>query len=312
MASASHGQGAQEAKSPSGVGQFLHSMVDEPRQQSSHMQAQAHSVALTQAAAVMSHTSPVAAAQSHSQSQARAAPQQEPDGSFTTQATSAFEPTGPNMVLCHVGDTIQVLERHASGWTYCKNLSLNSGNNVGWAPSWIVQPVPADEANGVAQRAKAQEAAAHQQAATVQPANSGYAGGLGHQQPATAHASGLQKMEQLHRSSQHAVATAPTPQHSMQAQTQQLRSSPVQQAAVVEVAPLAPKAPSTVVRVATTGFAASSTSQLTVTAGDLVEIVEAHASGWTYGRKVPSSGHFSLDAMGPVEGWFPDWVCAQK
>jgi len=306
MASASHGQGAQEAKSPSGAGQFLHSLAEESQQASSHTQAQAHTVASTQAAAVMSQTLTGAATQSHSQSQARAAaPAQEPDGSYTTQATSAFEPTGPNMVCAHVGDTIQVLERHASGWTYCKNLSITSGNNVGWAPSWMVQPVPVEEASSVAQRAKAQEVAS-QQAASVQPANSGYAGGLGH--------SGLQKMEQLHRSSQHAVATAPTPQHNMQAQTQQLRNAPAQQAAapVVEAAPLAPKAPSTVVRVATTGFAATSTAQLTVTAGDLVEIVEAHASGWTYGRKVPSSGHPSLDAMGPVEGWFPDWVCAQK
>jgi len=35
---------------------------------------------------------------------------------------------------------------------------------------------------------------------------------------------------------------------------------------------------------------------------DLVEVVERHTSGWTFGRKVASSGAVL------AEGWFPDWV----
>jgi len=50
-------------------------------------------------------------------------------------------------------------------------------------------------------------------------------------------------------------------------------------------------------------FTASSSSQLTLSVADLVEIVERHASGWTYGRKVSD-----VRGEGAAEGWFPDWV----
>mmetsp|Transcript_13071 Transcript_13071/g.46492 ORF Transcript_13071/g.46492 Transcript_13071/m.46492 type:complete len:812 (+) Transcript_13071:118-2553(+) len=54
-------------------------------------------------------------------------------------------------------------------------------------------------------------------------------------------------------------------------------------------------------------FLATTPSQLTLAASDLVEVVERHGSGWTYGRKVSET-----PGEGPVEGWFPDWVVAQK
>jgi len=42
------------------------------------------------------------------------------------------------MIPVKTGDLIRVLEEHKTGWTYAKNLSLKSGNNTGWVPSWIV------------------------------------------------------------------------------------------------------------------------------------------------------------------------------
>jgi hypothetical protein len=50
----------------------------------------------------------------------------------------------------------------------------------------------------------------------------------------------------------------------------------------------------------TTAFVATDPSQLSLVADELVEIVQQHTTGWTYGRKTDLS-----------EGWFPDWACAQ-
>jgi hypothetical protein len=239
--------------------------------------------------------------QAPTQSQPRkaASPQQESDGSYVTPATSAFDPTGPNMVPCQIGDAIKVLERHPSGWTYCQNLSLpaNSSNHTGWAPSWIVQPSADDSSNASrkpASRPKEHEASPILSSPSVAPQVTATAAmpttGKAQESPVSVAQQVSSKVE-LHRSTQPAVAAAPTPQHAMQA------------------APPAPKAPSTVVRVATAAFSGSSSSQLTVNTGDLVEIVESHASGWTYGRKVHAPQHAHA---GAIEGWFPDWVCAQK
>jgi len=225
---------------------------------------------------------------------------QDGDGSFTATATSAFEPGAgaAGVVPIRVGDTIQVLERHASGWTYCKNVSLSTGFAsmglaepvAGWAPSWVVaQPVQEVQTNP----AQAQPVQEVQQPVQTQP-----------QAP--------QKAEQTShsRSPQLSVAAAPTPQH--QAQTQPLRTATVAALAPAPApapAPVAPKAPSSVVRVATAAFCSASPSQLSMMVGDLVEIIERDSSGWTYGRKV--SQHV-IDVLPAVEGWFPDWVCTQR
>lgn len=259
-----------------------------------------------QAATPAAHSQPQAAAAAQQPRKAAAATQEEVV--VIVQATSAFEPNGPNMVPCQIGDRIQVLERHASGWTYCKNLSLGANSNSGWAPSWIVTPASVEEATSAAnrkakERAKEQEAAA-QPAPAPAPAPSPAAAPSSFLSQSkaqdTALLPGQQAASKVHRSpqaTQPAVAAAPTPQHSMQA-------------APMAATAMAPKAPSTVLRAATAAFAGSSASQLTVNAGDLVEIVESHTSGWTYGRKVhPTQGSFAGAA---VEGWFPDWVCAQK
>lgn len=50
---------------------------------------------------------------------------------------------------------------------------------------------------------------------------------------------------------------------------------------------------------ATAAFVASEGSQLSLSPDDLVEIVQQHSSGWTFGRH------------GGAEGWFPAWACAQ-
>lgn len=185
----------------------------------------------------------------------------------TVKATNAFEPTGSNMVAINAGDTVQVLERHQSGWAYCKNFNAPPNSCTGWAPSWIVQPAQNDD-TVAAPKTKPQDSQAKDQ--RLQPA----------------------------------VAAAPTPQHAQAVPAQ----VPRHWIANDGTSP-ALKAPSMVVRAAVAPFGAVSASQLSLSYGDLVEIIERDTSGWTYGRKVSQQ---PLDPTAPVEGWFPDWVCAQK
>lgn len=213
-------------------------------------------------------------AKSHAQ-EADGAPA--PDGSFVMKATSSFEPTGSNMVAVQAGDYVQVLERHSSGWTYCKNIShASSSSGVGWAPSWIVQPVQ----QAAAPAAEAATAAKSQESART---------------PQTSAPSVKQQV----------LSQQPQPQ---QPQPQQ----PQQQAGAAAVAPV-PKAtaqPQRTVMRATAAFNATSSAQLTVALQELVEVIERHASGWTYGRRVNEA---QVADSTPLEGWFPDWVvCAQK
>jgi hypothetical protein len=56
---------------------------------------------------------------------------------YTMEATQVFEPTGPNMLQVHLGQSIQVLEKHTSGWLYCKNMATGK---KGWSPFWVVHP----------------------------------------------------------------------------------------------------------------------------------------------------------------------------
>jgi len=231
-----------------------------PSSPPSNAPVQHHGTAQTQsnvATNVGNQHSGVSAAATAPATQDVKATQQEADGSFITHATSAFEPTGPNMLCVQAGDAVQVLERHTSGWSYCKNLVSSS---TGWAPAWVVQPVHGEEASASIPKARAQE--------------------------------------------------APTKDPSRTQQTPQLAASPVSQPQAAS--PTAtPKAPQTMVRAAASAFTAASPSQLTLAQNDLVEIIERHASGWTYGRKV-SHGQTAADAAAPCEGWFPDWVCGQK
>lgn len=178
---------------------------------------------------------------------------------------------------------IQVLEQHSSGWTYAKNLSLSSSANAGWVPSWIVQSVPTAAAEAAAQ--PKQKAVETQQ----KP------------QPAPAHVAQAVETQQKPQPAQAQVAQAapavqPAPA-AQQAEPAQTQPSPV-------------AAETRNVMKANAAFAATSASQLTISVADLVEIVDRHASGWTYGRKVSEAG---ADAGAGLEGWFPDWVvCPQK
>jgi len=49
-------------------------------------------------------------------------------------------------------------------------------------------------------------------------------------------------------------------------------------------------------------FVADGASQLGVQVGDLVQVLNQHPSGWTYGRKVPQTAESA--------GWFPNWAIA--
>jgi hypothetical protein len=195
-----------------------------------------------------------------------AAATEAPDGSYTIVAPTTFDPTGPNMLHVQQGDTVQVLERHNTGWCYCKNQATGS---TGWCPSWAVQGVqaPAGNAGGNAPSTPVSSKSAIGPVATeIQ-----------------------QTLKELPRSPQQKPV--------MQAPSSPISPAPAQQ-----------QAPQTVVRVATSPFAASGLSQLQLAPNDLVEIVERHSTGWTYGKKVCQS----MDGSVSLEGWFPDWVCAPK
>lgn len=163
---------------------------------------------------------------------------------FTTKAVSSFEPTAGNTLLVEVGDTLEVLEQHSSGWTYAKSHSVASAGACGWIPSWLIQPQSPATSTDPAEETPAPRPAAPPTSPVV--------------------------------SSQAAAVAAPAAE-----QRRILRAN--------------------------SKFAATSPSQLTLAASDMIEVVERHASGWTYGRKVSDS-----HGVTSVEGWFPDWVVAQK
>lgn len=89
------------------------------------------------------------------------------------------------------------------------------------------------------------------------------------------------------------------PQQAAQQLAAQVVAPPSQTAA--EAQPTPAPAPTRPVVEATAVFAGREPSQLSLTPKDLVEIIERHSSGWTFGRKVGG---------GSLEGWFPDWACA--
>lgn len=212
------------------------------------------------------------------------------------QATSVFEPTGTNMVQVQPGHSIHILERHTSGWTYCKNMATGV---TGWAPSWAVQPaaqtsVPAARGaeTGASTDLSNTSGSPNTGRTAVPPVALKVDDASRSQAPAPS-------KDLLRPSSQMqtAVAAAPTPQQAQQAPNS-------------ETAPAVstPKAPLNEVRAAQTFFTGTNSSQLTLVVNDLVEIIERHPSGWTYGRKVHQGPN---ESVAPVEGWFPDWVSGQ-
>lgn len=50
-----------------------------------------------------------------------------------------------------------------------------------------------------------------------------------------------------------------------------------------------------------------SSEQIPVGEGDIIEVVSAHESGWSYGKN-----HSISPGDGIVEGWFPTWVASDK
>lgn len=234
------------------------------------------------AVAQESKTPASTAATPTAQSQDNAGPlspaeQSESDGSYVEQAMSSFDPTGTNMIPVKTGDLIRVLEEHKTGWTYAKNLSLKNGNNTGWVPSWIVPARGSTTPAGgdVASQTKTKltgEAQQSQQKESSRPQPQAV-------QPQSAPAS------------QSAATTQPAQQ------VQQVAAAPAMSASAMDGR--------TVMR-ANDAFVGTSPSQLTLAPADLIEIVERHTSGWTYGRKLSDGGAV-------IEGWFPDWVvCPQK
>lgn len=234
------------------------------------------------------------------QAQTQAQQDSSPDGSFVAQAVSSFDPTGSNMVPVQVGDRIQVLEQHSSGWTYAKNLSLTGGaaSTAGWVPSWIVPK------SGQAGATSANQQPKPEVTPVLQPKP----------QPKAPQAQQPQPQQPQPQQPQPAPKAQTQTQTALPAAQARIVEAPaVQQAPVAQAAAAAPPAPTPqaearTIKRAANRFDATSPSQLTLAPADLIEIVERHASGWTYGRKVSESS-----AAEVVEGWFPDWVvCPQK
>jgi hypothetical protein len=190
------------------------------------------------------------------------------------------------MVQVRPNDMIQVLERHPSGWAYCKNLSSSSASNAGWAPCWIVQPAQPAVSPAPAVEAKPKVAEVAQPVQVAQPT------------------------KEKVRTPQHAtgsavVAPTPTPASIAAAPAVATVAQAAQQAKLA-----APQVETRSFLRATSSFNATSPSQLTIVLSDLVEIIERHPTGWTYGRRVCEAPQAEVTA---VEGWFPDWVvCSQK
>jgi len=133
-------------------------------------------------------------------------------------SVASFQPNGKDQIACREGDSIEVLQKHDSGWSYGRVYSEGTMAE-GWFPSWLV---------GV-------------------------------------------KIDAHARSSQ---------------------SAPIQKAEAVEAKPPIQRFP------VQNAFSASDASQLSLAIGDLVEVIEQHPTGWTFGRLLSTD----------KEGWFPDWA----
>jgi hypothetical protein len=174
------------------------------------------------------------------------------------------------MMKVQIGDLLEVLDQHNSGWTYAKNLS--SSSQAGWVPSWMVPSQSSSaQSQPAAAPARPQEAEAVAQVKAASPA------------PAPTPAP---------VATPKAVVATPAP--AAQSATVVAIAEPAQAEASAEARNILP---------ARCAFTAAAASQLSLAPSELVEVVERHGSGWTYGRKV--SG---LHSEGPCEGWFPDWV----
>lgn len=133
-------------------------------------------------------------------------------------SVASFQPNGKDQIACREGDSIEVLQKHDSGWSYGRVYSTEGTMAEGWFPSWLV---------GV-------------------------------------------KIDANARSSQSASIKA----EAVEAKPP-IQRFPVQNA-----------------------FSASDASQLSLAIGDLVEVIEQHPTGWTFGRLLSTD----------KEGWFPDWA----
>eukprot|EP00929_Paragymnodinium_shiwhaense_P111273 TRINITY_DN7903_c0_g1_i2.p1 TRINITY_DN7903_c0_g1~~TRINITY_DN7903_c0_g1_i2.p1 ORF type:complete len:900 (+),score=259.20 TRINITY_DN7903_c0_g1_i2:157-2856(+) len=238
--------------------------VAAPRVEESHVSLQAHK------AAAETHAAPA------------------PEEENVVIASSEFLDTSTEMVGVRIGDRIQVLDQHPSGWTYARNLTLAardaSKKSDGWVPSWVTQsPEP------TAPQAKAKALAAQQEQAAA--AKAAQQARLEQQVREAAAAAEAQARQQQAAAQARAQAQAA-------AEAQRQQALQAEQAAQRQAAAM--QREQRLMRV-TTSFSATSGTQLTLSQGEYVEIVERHPTGWTYGKKAMDDGHH-------IEGWFPDWA----
>ncbi|CAJ1340801.1 unnamed protein product [Effrenium voratum] len=170
------------------------------------------------------------------------------DEGYRGHAVGNFEATGPTMVPVRLGELVEILETHPTGWSFAKNITTNS--HPGWVPSWIVPEAPTPTV------------------ATAVPA------------PVLA------------------PVLAPAPKVTVEVQVQPPER---QEWSARDREREAQRQEAQLMR-ALQAFTSGSDSQMSLNASDVVQIVERHSSGWTFGRKLISGAAVS-------EGWFPDWVC---
>ncbi|CAJ1370599.1 unnamed protein product [Effrenium voratum] len=71
-------------------------------------------------------------------------------------AAANFEAAGQNELPVRLGDVLEILESHPTGWSWARSVS---GGNCGWVPSWIVPEADTSAAAASALLATGQAAA---------------------------------------------------------------------------------------------------------------------------------------------------------
>lgn len=188
-------------------------------------------------------------------------------------AQLVYVPNGSNQLKINVGDKLEVVEKHESGWAYGRNLTAGGD---GWFPAYvsdaeIAKAALAQEAQAQAQ-AQAAAAAAAQAAAAAKAAQAAQAAAAA----AKAKAEEEERLKQERLKEREALPKGPELPHLDEADAKAADARAVVRAQYV----------------------ATDTSQLTLNVNDAVEVVDRHESGWTYGKLIG----------GTTEGWFPDWV----
>jgi len=245
-----------------------------------------------------------------------------PAETVLSTAVWPFAPVGPGQLAVQTGDCVEVVEEDASGCIYARvhgdsQSAASLPYSEGWLPSWAVAPKQAPEG---AKRAGADAGA--WSAIKGRPHNSS-----GSPQFALTVASLSGKSLYIENLSglvtlAHLRALVAKDLGMPHAQVQLCNGartfSANEMGQILDSLGLDQRSRLTYVTVplesrlgvdifeVSAPHTAANIVEITLSRGDLVEVVEAHASGWTYGIKLDLTSKASLG-----EGWFPAWAILQ-